>query len=86
MSRTLDCIEREVASEVLDLLVEEAMTLAPAAQHSDECLAFVHAAIRNCHIRYGAMPLQNRMDQLSAAFGARGGLSATPLGNGNGHG
>lgn len=79
MSVTLDRIEREIASEVLDVILSEALALAPAAEHTDECMAFVHAIVRNSHIRYGALPLQNMNDQRIAAFGARGGLSATPL-------
>jgi hypothetical protein len=80
MSHVLDKIEREVASEVLDVVVSEAMVLAPATQHQDECMAFIHAVLRRTHLRYGAMPLQNLDDQALSAFGPRGGLSATPLG------
>lgn len=79
LSKTLDHIEREVASEVLDVVVSEAMVIAPAAEHRDECLAFLHTVLRNTHLRYGAMPLQNLESQMSSAFGPRGGLSATPL-------
>jgi hypothetical protein len=69
-------IEKAIRDEVLTLVMEEAVKLAPSARDTDECIAFVHVVVRNCHIHYGAMPLSNGEFAVSAQ---RQGLSAKPL-------